>query len=153
MRAAREAVFPGVPWQRCQFHLVQNALSYVPRMAMRREVAEEIRTIFNASDREEAQRRLSIAVKKYQASAPKLAAWMEVSLPEGLAVMSLPPHYRRRLRTTNGLERIHKEIKRRTRVATLFPNEASAERLITAILIEFDEEWSTGRSYLNMEPV
>jgi transposase-like protein len=63
------------------------------------------------------------------------------------------PQHRRRLRTTNSLERIHKEIKRRTRVATLFPNEASVERLVSAILCEIDEAWSTGRRYLNMEPV
>jgi transposase-like protein len=153
MRAARTAIFPGVPWQRCQFHLAQNAMAYVPRMSMRREVGEDIRTIFNAADREEAERRLALAVKKYAKSAPRLAEWMETNLPEGFTVFALPPHHRRRLRTTNSLERIHREIKRRTRVATLFPNEASVERLVSAILCEIDEEWSTGRQYLNMEPV
>ena len=153
IRAARNALFPGVPWQRCQFHLAQNAMAYVPRMAMRREVGEDIRTIFNAADREEAERRLTIAVKKYQKSAPRLAGWMETNMHEGFTVFSLPTQHRRRLRTTNSLERIHKEIKRRTRVATLFPNEASVERLVSAILCEIDEEWSTGRQYLNMEPV
>jgi len=122
MRAAREALFPGVPWQRCQFHLAQNAMAYVPRMNMRREVGDGLRTIFNAADREEAQRRLDIAVSSYRKTAPKLAAWMEANLPEGFTVFGLPPHHRRRLRTTNSLEGIHKEIKRRTRVATLFPN-------------------------------
>jgi transposase-like protein len=153
IRAARNALFPGVPWQRCQFHLAQNAMAYVPRMNMRREVGEDIRTIFNAGDREEADRRLAIAVEKYRESAPKLADWMETDLPEGFTVFILPAQHRRRLRTTNGLERIHKEIKRRTRVATLFPNEASVERLVSAILAEIDEEWATGRQYLNMEPV
>jgi len=151
--AARNALFPGVPWQRCQFHLAQNAMAYVPRMSMRREVGEDVRTIFNAADREEAERRLAIAVKKYRKPAPKLAEWMEASLPEGFTVFTLPSQHRRRLRTTNSLERIHREIKRRTRVAALFPNEASVERLVSAILCEIDEEWSTGRQYLNMEPV
>jgi transposase-like protein len=153
IRAAREALFPGIPWQRCQFHLAQNAMAYVPRMPMRRDVGEDIRTIFNAADREEAERRLTIAVKKYRKPAPKLAEWMETNLPEGFTVFTLPTSHRRRLRTTNGLEGIHKEIKRRTRVASFFPNEASVERLVSAILCEIDEEWSTGRRYLNMEPV
>lgn len=151
--AAREALFPGVPWQRCQFHLAQNAMAYVPRMSMRREVGDDIRTIFNAADREEAERRLGLAVEKYHKAAPKLAEWMETNLPEGLTVFTLPTPHRRRLRTTNGLERIHKEIKRRTRVASLFPNEASVERLVSAILSEIDEEWAAARQYLNMEPV
>jgi transposase-like protein len=151
LRAARKALFPGVPWQRCQFHLAQNAMAYVPRMAMRREVGEDIRTIFNSADRQEADRRLMLTIEKYQDSAPKLAQWMETNLPEGFTVFELPPQHRRRLRTTNSLERIHKEIKRRTRVATLFPNHASVERLVSAILCEIDEEWSTGRVYLNME--
>ena len=102
------------------------------------------------ADRE---RRLALAVKKYRKPAPKLAEWMEASLPEGFTVFTLPSQHRRRLRTTNSLERIHREIKRRTRVAALFPNEASVERLVSAILCEIDEEWSTGRQYLNMEPV
>ena len=78
---------------------------------------------------------------------------MGINLPEGFTVFALPAQHRRRLRTTNGLERIHKEIKRRTRVAALFPNEAAVERLVSAILCEIDEEWATGRQYLNMEPV
>lgn len=151
--AARSALFPGVPWQRCQFHLAQNAMAYVPRMSMRREVGDDVRTIFNAADREEAERRLDLAVKKYRKPAPKLAEWMEANMPEGFTVFALPAQHRRRLRTTNGLERIHKEIKRRTRVAALFPNEAAVERLVSAILSEIDEEWATGRQYLNMEPV
>lgn len=153
LRAAREALFPGTPWQRCQFHLAQNAMAYVPRMNMRREVGEDVRTIFNAGDREEANRRLALTVDKYREPAPKLAEWMEMNLPEGFTAFSLPSRHRRRLRTTNSLEGLHKEIKRRTRVAALFPNEASVERLITAILCEVDEEWSTGRVYLTPEPV
>jgi transposase-like protein len=151
LRAAREALFPGVPWQRCQFHLAQNAMAYVPRVAMRSEVAQELRTIFNAADREEADRRLGLMVAKYQDSAPKLAEWLESNIPQGLEVFVLPQAHRRRLRTINALENLNKQIKRRTRVATLFPNEGSVLRLVSAVLCEIDEEWETGRLYLNME--
>lgn len=153
LRAARAATFPGVPWQRCQFHLAQNAMAYVPQMAMRREVAQDLRTIFNAADEEEAKRRLTLMVGKYERTAPKLAEWLEPNVTEGLTVFMLPPAHRRRLRTSNALENLNKEIKRRTRVATLFPNEASVLRLVSAVLCEIDEEWGTGRLYLNMETV
>ena len=102
-------------------------------------------------DIEEAKRLLERFVTKYQSKAPKLAAWAAEAIPEGFAVFALPASHRRRLRTTNALERVNKEIKRRTRVATLFPNEQSCERLITAIVMEISEEWVTGKIYLNME--
>jgi transposase-like protein len=87
-------------------------------------------------------------VKKYAPVAPKLAAWLEENVPEGLTVFDFPVEHRRRLRTINGLERLNREIKRRTRVATLFPNEASLLRLATAVLMEVDEEWQTEKRYL-----
>lgn len=151
LKAARKAVFPSVPWQRCQFHLQQNAGAYVPRQDMRKAVAAAIRDIFNAPDADEAKRLLERFVVKYQSKAPKLSAWAAEAIPQGLAVFALPTTHQRRLRTTNVLERVNKEIKRRTRVATLFPNEASCERLVTAIAMEISEEWVTGRIYLNME--
>jgi len=151
IKAARKARFSGVPWQRCQFHLQQNAMQYVPKIALRKAVAADLRAAFDAPDRNEAQRQLDIAVKKYAKSAPKLSAWIETNIPEGLTVFRLPAAHRRRLRTTNMLERVNKEIKRRTRVATLFPNEASLLRLTSAVLVEITEEWETGKRYLNME--
>jgi len=151
MEAARKAVFTGVPWQRCQFHLQQNAQSYVPRVGMRREVAEDIRGIFNAPDWETADMYLKKAVEKYALLAPKLADWMEVNVPEGFAVFSFPRDRQRRLRTSNFLERLSQEIKRRTRVVRVFPNEQSCLRLISAILMEVGEEWEYGRLYLEME--
>ena len=90
-------------------------------------------------------------VAKYQTSAPKLAAWMEANVPEALTVLRLPATHRKRMRTTNMLERQNREIKRRTRVATLFPNEASLIRLVSAVLSEISEDWETGKTYLNME--
>ena len=82
----------------------------------------------------------------------QLAAWAEVNLPEGFAVFGLPETHRVRMRTTNGLERLNKELKRRTRVATLFPNIESCNRLVSALLAEQDEEWMTSKIYLNMKP-
>lgn len=151
LRAARQAVFAGIPWQRCQTHLQRNAPKYIPKVAMRAAVAHELRVIFNADSREDADRKLAAFVERYRKTAPALASWAEENVPEGLTVLQLPPYHRTRLRTTNGLERLHREIKRRTRVATLFPNEASCLRLVTAIVMEVSEEWETNRIYLNME--
>jgi len=150
--AARKAVLPAVPWQRCQFHLQQNAQSYVPKQSMKGEVAQDLRNVFNAADRHEAERLLKLAADKHRQAAPKLAEWMEDNVPDGFAVFDLPAAHRKRLRTSNALERLNKEIARRTRVATLFPNEASLLRLASAVLVEIDEEWQTGKRYLNMEP-
>ncbi len=151
LKQARAARFAGTAWQRCQFHLAQNAMQYVPTLAMRKEVARDLRSVLDAGDRSEADRQLDRIVKKYADAAPRLAAWLEENVPEALTVLSLPPAHRRKLRTTNMLERINKEIKRRTRVATLFPNEQSALRLVTAVLMEISEDWETNRTYLTME--
>jgi transposase-like protein len=150
LEAARKAVFSGIPWQRCQFHLQQNAQSYVPRVSMRREVAEEIRTIFGAPDQSMADKYLKLAVEKYSVCAPKLADWMEVNIPEGFTVFSFPKDRWRRIRTTNSLERLSQEIKRRTRVVRVFPNDQSCLRLISAVVMEFGEEYEFGRVYLEM---
>jgi len=151
LEAARKAVFPAVPWQRCQFHLQQNAQAYVPRLDQRAAVAEAIRSVFNSPSRAAANQRLKEVVATYVASAPKLAAWMEANLPQGLAVLALPTAHQRRLRTSNALERVNEELRRRTRVASLFPNEASLLRLVSALLQETSEAWETGKAYLNME--
>jgi putative transposase len=150
LKAALRATFPAAPWQRCQVHLQRNAAGYVPKAYMRGEVARTIREIFNAPNREEAQRLLDKAVEKYQKSASKLAAWMEDNLPEGFTVFSLPTKLQRRLRSTNMMEWVNKEIRRRTRVAGLFPNEKSVLRLVSAILMEISEDWETGRKYVSL---
>jgi transposase-like protein len=151
LKAARIARFANVPWQRCQFHLQQNAQAYVPRQGLKKQVAADLKGIFTAPDKTEALRLLDLAVKRYATEAPKLAEWMEHNVPEGLTVLDRPVHQRPRLRTTNMMERTNKEILRRTRVATLFPNEASLLRLVSAVLAEIDEEWTTGKVYLNLE--
>lgn len=151
LQAARRAVFGGIPWQRCQFHLQRNAGAYVPRKDMLSTVAEDIRTIFNAPNRATAEAYLAKTVKKYEQSASRLADWMEKNIPQGLTVFDFPSAHRRRIRTTNGLERVNREIRRRTQVVSIFPNEASCLRLISAILMEIDEAWQTGKRYLTFE--
>lgn len=145
--AARRAVLGSAPWQRCQFHLQQNAGAYVPKQAMRMEVAADIRSMFNAPDRKTAEEFLQAAIQKYAVSAPRLSAWLEENLADGFTVFDFPLEHRRLIRTTNSLERINKEIRRRTRVVGVFPNEASCLRLISAMLMEISEEWQIGKHY------
>ncbi len=151
LRQALRAVFGGVPWQRCQYHLQQNAQAYVPHKDMQAEVAADIRKVFNAPDRPTAETYLKQIVQKYQQRASRLADWMETNLPEGLTVFALPETHRKKLRTNNSLERLNREIGRRTAVVSIFPNEAACLRLVSAILMEQDEEWQTGRAYLSFE--
>jgi transposase-like protein len=152
LRAAIACCFPGVPWQRCQFHLMQNAMHYVPKIDQRQTVAADLRQLFDAPDRDAAQRRLHQIVDKY-AHWPRLAAWLEQNVPEGFAVFALPPAHRVRLRTSNALERLNKEIRRRTRVVEIFPNEQSLLRLVTALLIEYSDQWEAANTlYLDVNP-
>jgi transposase-like protein len=148
LKEARQACLGSVPWQRCQFHLMHNAISHVPQEEMKREVISDLQGVLDSSSAPAAQEQLKRVVTKYEKTAPKLAAWMDANVPESFTVMKLPPSHRRRLRTTNMVERLNRELKRRTRVATLFPNDASLLRLATAILIEVSEEWETGKRYV-----
>lgn len=150
LKAALQARLPAVPWQRCQFHLQQNAMQHVPKVALRTELADDLRSVFNAQDRAEADQRLAACVRKHHPIAPELADWLEKNVPESLTVFCLPQAHRVKMRTTNLLENLNKQLKRRTRVATLFPNEASCLRLVSAVLMELSEEWQTGKVYLNM---
>ena len=148
LKEARQACFASVPWQRCQFHLMHNALAHVPRQELKGEVMEDLHGVFDSPDQAAANEQLQRVVRKYEKSAPKLAQWLEENVPESLTVFRLPASHRQRLRTTNMLERLNRELKRRTRVATLFPNTDSLLRLVTAILVEISEEWETGKRYV-----
>ena len=151
LKAALRAVFPSVKWQRCQFHLQQNAQSYVPKQSMRKEVAEEIRVIFNSPNREEATRYLNLVIVKYNKTAPKLSEWLESNLTEGFTIFDFKMEHRVRLRTSNMAERVNRRINTRTNVASIFPSAESCERLVTAVLIEISEEWRTEKNkYLPM---
>jgi putative transposase len=150
LKAARMGVFPGIPWQRCRFHLQQNAQHYVPRQHMQKEVGDDIRNIFNAPSEAEARRLLGIFMGKYKTSAPKLVEWAEENLIEGMTVFQFPQKHWQRIRTANMVERLHREIRRRTRAVSIFPNEKSCLRLISAVLMETSEDWLSGRVYLKM---
>ncbi|MBL6913471.1 MAG: transposase, partial [Puniceicoccaceae bacterium] len=96
-----------------------------------------------------AEAKLEALIEKYSKSAPDLSNWMQTAIPEGLQVFALPEHRRKRLRTSNACETLNTQIKRRTRVAGLFPNTDSILRLVTAILMEVSEEWETGKAYIS----
>jgi putative transposase len=151
LKAARQAVLPGARWQRCQFHLAQNAVHHAPNLAIRKAIGLELRAVWDAQNLGAAQEELKRLVAKYRATAPKLAAWLEDNVPEGLAVYKLPREHRRTMRTSNPIERsIQQELKRRTRKIRIFPNEASLLRLVTAILVEIDEQWAASQKpYVN----
>jgi putative transposase len=148
---ARRAVLGGATWQRCQFHLAQNAIHHCPTLAVRKRIGRELRAVWNASSLEFAQEQLKLLVETYRKSAPKLAKWLEENITEGLAVFSQPEAHRRRMRTSNGIERaVQQEIKRRTRKVRIFPNEASLLRLVSAVLVEIDESWAAKKTpYIN----
>ena len=153
LQAARRARFPGVQWQRCQFHLQKNALHHVPRIALRKTVAAQLREIFNAPTLALAEALLKKMVAAYGKSAPELAAWLENNAPESFTVFALPKEHRLFLRTSNTAERVNQELKRRTRVARIFPNPRSLLRLVTALLCDISDDWETSpQIYLNMNP-
>ncbi len=143
LKAARRAVFPGVPWQRCQFHLAQNAINHAPTAKVRSRIGGELRSVWNATDEASARAQLEQLAARYESDYSKLSQWLLDNVPEGLTVFNLPESHHRKMRTTNGIERpIQQEIKRRTRIVRVFPNEASLLRLVSAILVEIDDEWS-----------
>ena len=146
LKAARMAVFPSVPWQRCQFHLQQNASAYIPKKTMREDVHAKIKNIFNAPDQLEAERLLKISAELYRENASDLAAWMEENITDGLTVFSnkeLNTSQQKKLRTTNMVEFQNKELKKRTRIIRVFPNKNSLLRIAASMLIELDEKWQT----------
>lgn len=150
LRAALKACLGATPWQRCQFHLQQNAQQYITKHDLKSPVAADIATIFNADDRPHAEARLKSFVQTYSQTQPRLAEWAEINLPEGFTVFGLPEAHRKKARTSNACETLNSQIKRRTRVVGLFPNEASLLRLVTAVLIEISETWETGKSYIKL---
>ena len=150
LKAARKSVFPSVPWQRCHFHMAQNAQSYIPKVSLRKTLGGVLKSIFNAPTKADAIELKNRAMNQYGKIAPDWCKWLDENLEEGLTVFSFPMSHWRKIRTTNGVERLNREIKRRTRVATLFPNKESCLRLVTAIVEEIHEDWMAGRKYLSI---
>jgi putative transposase len=153
LRAARRAVLGGATWQRCQFHLAQNAIHHAPNNEIRKRIGKQLKSIWTADDLAKAQTALAELVTSYRDTAPKLAAWLEQNVPEGLAVFTLPEHHRKRLRTSNPMERsIQQELKRRTVKVRVFPGEDALLRLVTAVLVEIDEKWASDtKAYIKWE--
>jgi len=153
LRAARRAVLGGAKWQRGQFHLAQNAIHHAPNLAIRKRIGPELREVWNAASLAKAEAALAELVTSYRDSAPKLAAWLEENVPEGLTVFALPEHHRRRMRTSNPIERaVQQELKRRTVKVRVFPNEEALERLVSAVLVEIDDKWlADTKAYIKWE--
>jgi len=142
--------FPGSSWQRCQTHFSRNLLDKTPK-ALQPQVKEDLRKVYEAVDMDSARRAKHDLLNKYSGKAGKAMDLLDEAFDDITAVLSLPLRYRKRLRTTNGIERLNQEIRRRERVIRIFPNEASALRLMGALLIEQDEKWATGRKYFEMD--
>ena len=151
LKAAAERHFQGASHQRCQVHYARNLLGMVGH-AKRKELASDVRAVFAAPALEPALKiACSVAEKWRQKGSPKVSEHLEEHIEECLACLAFPESHRRRIRTTNGLERLNQEIKRRTRVVRIFPNREASLRLVTALAVEQSEEWVTGRRYLDME--
>jgi putative transposase len=143
--------FQGAAHQRCQVHYQRNLLGMVSHIK-RKELGADLRVIFAAPAREEALRIASSVANKWRGKGiEKVAEHLEEHIEECLSCLAFPESHRRRIRTTNSLERLNQEIKRRTRVVRIFPNRESCLRLVTALAVEVSEEWVTGRRYLDME--
>jgi len=141
--------FQGASWQRCQTHLSANIAEATPTV-LQEEVHARVRPIFDAPDEMTARTLLAAFVADYQATAPTAVATLERGFDDATAVLALPAPYRKRLRTTNGVERLNEEIRRRERVIRIFPNRESVLRLVGALLMEQDEVWTTGKRYFDM---
>jgi len=150
LRQALEAAFPGLIWQRCQAHFRRNVMDRTPA-GLRDQMHELLDRILTAPSPERAREAVGEACAELEGQADKALEVLETGWEEATAVLALPPKYRRRLRTTNMLERFIEEIRRREKVIRIFPNQDSAYRLIGALCAEQHEEWSTGRRYLTME--
>ena len=141
--------FQGASWQRCQTHFTRNILDAAPKV-LQGEIKSNVQATLRAPDIETARMLLKRTLDAYEKKAPRAMEILEEGFDDAVAVLALPERYRRRLRTTNGIERLNEEIRRRERVIRIFPNRESAVRLIGALLIEMDDKWAGGRRYLDM---
>ncbi len=143
LSAARKKNFNGILWQRCFFHVQQNAGSHCSKKSYRKEVAQDIRDVINSPGKKIAEEMLKTKVLEWEEKDPKLARWLEETLPQTMVFFSFPRDHWVRIRTNNSAETFNKELKRRTRVATLFPNTDSLLRLVSAQAMEISENWET----------
>lgn len=148
LKKALTNVFPTVPWQRCTVHLLRDAKAHIPRRSMEKEVYRDLKDIIEAPDLTQATAMKNKALKKYEKSAPKLSAWIEDNIDEGLTFFRFPRFMWKKIRTTNLIERFNRELKRRTRVVSIFPSEESLYRLVGTLLMEQHDEWISGKRYM-----
>jgi len=150
LRAAIQEVFPEAAWQRCYVHFLRNALDHLPRKADD-ECMTELRWIYDRRTIEEARQDLAAWLKKWGKRYQKLCDWVEGNIEEPLTFYRLPRQHHKNMKSTNLLERLNEEIKRRTLVVRIFPNVASCLRLVRALAVEMHENWIEAIRYLNME--
>jgi transposase-like protein len=150
LKKAIAEVLPAAAWQRCYVHFLRNALDYVPRK-VDDDCLLELRWMYERRDLAEVRRDLAAWLSKWGALYPKLAAWVEENIEETLAYFALPLAHRKHMKSTNMLERLNEEIRRRTHVVRIFPNEESCLRLVRALCAETHEAWLEASRYLNME--
>lgn len=136
--------------QRCQTHFSRNMLDQTPK-TLQPTMKEDLRELYEATDLESAMKIRDQLFVKYDQRAPKAMNLLDEAFADITAVLTLPHRYRKRLRTTNGVERLNQEVRRRERVIRIFPNEVSATRLMGALLMERSEKWETGRKYFEMD--
>jgi putative transposase len=150
LQAAIGAVLGEASWQRCRVHFMRNVLSQIPKAAQS-VVGAAVRSIFLQPDHDTALEQLRRVADGLQAKYPKVSRLLDEAAEDVLTYMAFPPEHRRQLHSTNTLERLNTEIKRRTDVVGIFPNRAAAIRLVGAVLAEQNDEWATGRRYFSQE--
>ena len=150
LRKAIAEVFTEAAWQRCYVHFLRNSLDYLPRKADN-DCLTELRWIYDRRSIQEARQDLAAWLKKWSGRYPKLCDWVENNIEETLTFYRLPRQHHKNLKSTNMLERLNEEIKRRTLVVRIFPNAAACLRLIRALAVEMHENWLEATRYLNME--
>jgi transposase-like protein len=151
LTGALKSVMPALPWQRCLFHLAQNAQHYAPSNAMKAEIAGAVKDIYLSLNASEAMERMHETVAKYSKKASKFCEWLEENFEQGLTFYNYPREHWKKIRTVNVSERLNQEIKRRTRVARLFPSVESCLRLIASVALEQHEEWVSGKKYMVLD--
>jgi putative transposase len=149
LRRAIQELLPEAAWQRCYVHFLRNALDYLPRKADD-DCLTELRWLYDRKSLEEAHQDLAAWLKKWQGKYPKLCDWVEANIEETLTFYRLPRQHHKHMKSTNMLERLNEEIKRRTHVVRIFPHEASCLRLVRALAAEIHEDWIEATRYLNM---
>jgi len=152
LKLAIGEILPEAAWQRCYVHFLRNALDYLPRKADD-DCLQELRWIYARRDLKEAQADLALWLKRWESRYPKLTDWVEDNIGETLSFYRLPRQHHKHLKSTNMLERLNEEIKRRTRVVRIFPNPESCMRLVRALCAETHEAWLEDNRYLDMAPL